>query len=309
MVKKQIDGILPDALHRLIEAKKSLVIIDTLPGELFRQRHIPGAKNACVYEVTFPDQVKGIVSDKAHEIVLYGSSEASSDAVTAREKLERLGYKQVYVLYGGVAAWHEAGFPLEGYHINAAVKPENVLNIKSGTYTVDISQSIIEWAGRNPNGKHFGRVQLLKGEMTIKDKALGGSFKIDMTSIENIDLAGDKLQPVLISHLESDDFFFVKIFPSAAFTITTASPTSPAALSAPNYEIEGIFELRGVRKTLHFPATLSRLSDKQIAVEAHFDFDRTRWNVIYGSSRFFEHLGMHLVFDPISIQLRMIANS
>jgi hypothetical protein len=34
---------------------------------------------------------------------------------------------------------------------------------------------------------------------------------------------------------------------------------------------------------------------------AHFDFDRTRWNVIYGSSRFFEHLGMHLVFDLISI--------
>jgi hypothetical protein len=28
--------------------------------------------------------------------------------------------------------------------------------------------------------------------------------------------------------------------------------------------------------------------------------------VIYGSSRFFEHLGMHLVFDPITIQLRVV---
>ena len=41
-------------------------------------------------------------------------------------------------------------------------------------------------------------------------------------------------------------------------------------------------------------------------MEAHFDLDRTQWNVIYGSSRFFEHLGMHMVFDQISIELRLI---
>jgi len=38
----------------------------------------------------------------------------------------------------------------------------------------------------------------------------------------------------------------------------------------------------------------------------HFDMDRTRWGVIYGSSRFFEHLGMHLVFDLISFQIRLV---
>lgn len=39
---------------------------------------------------------------------------------------------------------------------------------------------------------------------------------------------------------------------------------------------------------------------------AHFEFNRTRWGVIYGSSRFFRHLGMHLVFDLISLQLRIV---
>jgi hypothetical protein len=29
--------------------------------------------------------------------------------------------------------------------------------------------------------------------------------------------------------------------------------------------------------------------------------------VIYGSARFFEHLGMHLVFDLISIAVRIVA--
>lgn len=40
----------------------------------------------------------------------------------------------------------------------------------------------------------------------------------------------------------------------------------------------------------------------------HFDIDRTRWGVICGSSRFFKHLGMHLVYDPISIQVRIFAD-
>jgi len=45
----------------------------------------------------------------------------------------------------------------------------------------------------------------------------------------------------------------------------------------------------------------------QAVLEAHFDIDRTRWNVIYGSTRFFEHLGMHKVFDLLSFQIRMVA--
>ena len=42
-------------------------------------------------------------------------------------------------------------------------------------------------------------------------------------------------------------------------------------------------------------------------MESHFDIDRTRWGITYGSPRFFERLGMHLVFDLISIQLRIVA--
>ena len=128
-MKKQIDRISSDELRQWVKTNKSMAIIDTLPAELFRQRHLPGSQNACVYEVTFSDQVKAVVSDKSHEIVLYGSSEASSDAVTAAEKLERFGYKKVYVLNGGVAAWHEAGYPLEGDNIHATMKPDNILSL------------------------------------------------------------------------------------------------------------------------------------------------------------------------------------
>jgi polyisoprenoid-binding protein YceI/rhodanese-related sulfurtransferase len=306
-MKNKFTKISPVELWNRISNGKPLVIIDTLPAEIFQQRKIPKAKNACVYEVTFPEQVEASVSDRQAEIILYGASDASFDAITAAEKLERLGYQNVHVLDGGAYAWHTAGYPLEGENIEAAMASSNKFSLQDGTYTVDTAKSTIEWTGRNPNGKHYGRVQLATGKMNLANNAISGRFEIDMTSIENIDLAGDELQPVLISHLKSDDFFFVKMFPAAFFSIKTATPFKEPELSAPNYDIEGILELRGVRQKINFPATLSSLSNGTITAEAHFDFDRTRWNVIYGSSRFFEHLGMHLVFDPISIQLRIIA--
>jgi hypothetical protein len=55
-------------------------------------------------------------------------------------------------------------------------------------------------------------LKLSGGEMTVKDASIKGSFEIDMTSIKNIDLDGDDSQPILISHLESDDFFLSKCF-------------------------------------------------------------------------------------------------
>jgi polyisoprenoid-binding protein YceI len=120
-------------------------------------------------------------------------------------------------------------------------------------------------------------------------------------------LEGDELQPVLVAHLKSDDFFFVKYFPSAVFNIQGGKLLQEPCLSSPNYEINGFLELRGIKAELSFLSTVSRTSDGGLAAEAHFDIDRTRWNIIYGSSRFFEHLGMHLVFDPISFQVRIIA--
>jgi len=296
----------PEELHERIRGGSNIILIDTLPGEQFDKRHLPGARNACVFEVTFPDRVKEMVADKNQEIVLYGSSEKSMDAFTAAEKVLRLGYQKVYALKGGIAAWQEAGYPFEGVHVQEVEIPEDRLRIEDGTYKVNTDESIIEWTGRNPNTKHYGTLRLSQGEITVKEGIIGGSFEIDMESIKNTDLEGDELEPVLISHLKSDDFFFVKIFPKASFKIKTATPVKEPSFSAPNFKVKGTLELRGIKKGITFPATVNSLPDGGATVEAHFDVDRTRWGVIYGSSRFFEHLGMHLVFDLISIQLRIV---
>lgn len=292
---------LSDRMNR----KADLVIIDTLPKDLFERRHLPGAKNACVFQVVFRSEVEEMVPDRDREIVLYGSSIASHDSVTAAEKLVRFGYSKVFVLTGGLAAWRQAGYPLTGNDPDSA-DGGDLQALADRSYVVDTGQSIVEWTGRNPNTKHHGTLRLSKGDITIEQGRLNGTFEIDMHSLKNLNLEGSEWHPVLIAHLKSDDFFFTEKFPTARFTIDSARKISEY-LTAPNFEVEGTLELCGVRNTIRFPATVSSLPDGAITAEAHFDFDRTQWNIIYGSSRYFEHLGMHLVFDLISIGLRIVA--
>jgi rhodanese-related sulfurtransferase/polyisoprenoid-binding protein YceI len=304
---KNIAKIEPEELNRWIGERKDFILIDTLLDEQFQKRHLPGARNACVFQVNFSDQVAALVPDKNRYIVLYGYSGKTMDAVAAAEKLKRLGYKNVYALEGGLTGWKEADYRLEGAHPDEVDTLEESGLPENGTYPVDLEQSVIEWIGRNPNTKHYGTLGFSKGEITVKDGEVGGTLEIDMNSIKNINLEGDEMQPVLISHLKSDDFFFVKMFPKAHFKIQSVTPVREPHLSAPNFEVRGAFELRGLRREITFPATVNLLEGGGANVEAHFDIDRTQWDVIYGSSRFFKHLGMHLVFDLISIELRIVA--
>jgi rhodanese-related sulfurtransferase len=302
---KKYSLIEPDELMDWIKNKESFILIDTLTGTHFEKVHLPGALNACVFEVTFLEQVKAIENSKKAQIVLYGSSNRSRDALTAAEKLQNEGYENISVLNGGIEAWRARKLGVQGVQTDMS-DTETVLRLDDGRYSVDTDQSVIEWCGRNPNNKHFGTVGIKRGEIEVSDAILTGRFDIDMESIENINLRGDELHPVLTSHLKSDDFFFVKLFPTAILTITEGAPVGTPYLSLPNYELKATLQLRGVEADLAFQATMSKTENGDIAAEAHFDIDRTRWKALYGSARFFENLGMHLVFDHISFQVKIV---
>ena len=301
------DYVTPKELSAWIEDKKNFFLVHTLTGIHFQKVHLPGAQNACVFEMTFLDQVHSITANKNAEIVLYGSSERSMDALTAAQKLKFDGYQRIMILKGGIESWRASSYPLEGESSDVVTDPAVQFLLPEGQYQVDTDQSLIEWFGRNPNTKHFGTVRISKGQIQIENGNMAGVVEIDMNSIENINLKGDELQPVLVSHLKSEDFFLVAAFPKAKFIINGGKLAEEPYLSSPNYEVSGTLELRGVKADLAFASTISPTDDNGLVAEAHFDIDRTRWNVIYGSSRFFENLGMHLVFDFISFQVRIVA--
>jgi len=294
-------------LKAFLTEKPETVLIDLLSPEHFARRHIPGAQNACVFQVSFLDDLAVVAPDKQVPVVVYGASIRSHDAAMAIEKLDRAGYEHVSFLKGGLEACHGAGYELEGEAPDQQDDPQTTVTLPEGYYTVDAGASQVEWAGRNPNTRHIGTVDIAKGLIDIKDRTITGAVEIDMNTIHNINLEGDELQPVLEAHLRSDDFFFTKMFPKAVFTLKEAKRIEPGWLTAPNYHVKGELNLRGASVDLEFDATVALIEDGSLVLEAHFDIDRTRWNVIYGSTRFFEHLGMHKVFDLLSFQIRLIA--
>jgi len=198
-------------LNQRLTDSGDIFIVDILPNDHFTKAHLPGAINACVFEVTFLGQVTAQVPDKKAPVVIYGFSNRSRNAATAAEKLLRSGYSNVSILDSGIEQWLARGLTVEGDASNIA--PPIPMQISDGTYTIDLDESRIEWTGRNPNSKHFGTVNLSQGEVTVHNQKIAGHFAIDMHTIKNINLEGDELQPILEDHLRSDDFFFVKLFP------------------------------------------------------------------------------------------------
>ncbi len=290
----------------MLKIKEGALLIHTLPEEHFAKTRLPGATNACVYEVTFLSNMENICADKDRAIILYGSSAHSLDAPTAAAKLHREGYQSVFVLDGGIVDWCAAGFPVEGDLTDREINPATQLPSLDGDYQLDTEASIVGWSGRNQNNKHYGTLRMKNGDLKFQGRSFVGKLVVEMKSMTNINLAGDELQPVLITHLKSDDFFFTRVFPTATFVIDKGEINDTPYITCTNCTLKGSLTLRGVTKNLEFSATLTPRENDCLGLEAHFDLDRTRWNVIYGSTRFFEHLGKHMVFDQISLELRLV---
>src|SRR6218665_1116910 len=89
-------------------------------------------------------------------------------------------------------------------------------------YNID-STTLVTWTGSKPTGSHTGTFKVTEGSLLANNNALtGGSFIIDINSLNNLDLANDaKQKGGLEGHLKSADFFDVAKFPTAKFEITS----------------------------------------------------------------------------------------
>jgi polyisoprenoid-binding protein YceI len=291
-----------EALAAALRGHQPPLLLHVLPPEHFAARRIDGAKNVCVYEMTFVDQVRALAPDPAQPLVVYGEGEPSLDSAEAALQLQRAGYTAVTDFRGGLRAWEAAGQPIAS---DAALPEPPRL---TGRYRVDPAASLIRWTGRNLFNHHAGRVGLGSGEVELLDGVLHhAKFTVDLGTIVCEDLTNPDVHAVLIRHLRSSDFFDADAHPFARFEAERLDPIEGASEGTPNYRLTGDFTLRGTTQEITFPAVIAAVDADHLTAQAQLEIDRTRWGSHYGSGKFFAYLGQHVVNDHIALHLKIQA--
>jgi polyisoprenoid-binding protein YceI len=175
-------------------------------------------------------------------------------------------------------------------------------NVKTGsgiTYVADTSKTIIEWIGTKPVGKHHGTLKLSEGKLFLSgDSITGGRFTIRIGSLQPDDKKS-KSNEMLKHHLLSDDFFDALKYPFAVFEITEITRNA----NGKGYTVKGNLALKGVTKSISFPASIT-LKHDMLDATANFNFDRTIWNMNYGNDK---SLGNWFINPIINIRLHFVA--
>ena len=100
-----------ETLQRKIE-DSDVTVVETLGKEYFRKFHLPGAINVPLDD-DFDKKIEQAVPDKEQAVVVYCFDADCQSSVKAANRMEDLGYQNVYYYEEGKTAWKEAGLPVE----------------------------------------------------------------------------------------------------------------------------------------------------------------------------------------------------
>jgi polyisoprenoid-binding protein YceI len=174
----------------------------------------------------------------------------------------------------------------------------------SGSFKVNTEKTTLKWFATKVTGKHDGSVKLASGTLNSDGKSVtGGSFDIDMTSLVVADIADPGTNGKLLGHLKSEDFFSVDKHKTAHFEITKVAPKS-----GNEFEVSGKMTIKGITQDISFPATITTTA-KEVKANAKITLDRTKWDIRYGSGKFFEGLGDRVINDDFVIELNLVAGA
>ena len=156
---------------------------------------------------------------------------------------------------------------------------------------VNTKTSKVIWKGYKVTGSHTGKITIKSGNLIFDNDVLtGGNFVIDMTTISVTDLEGE-YKNKLEGHLKSDDFFGVANFPTASLVFTNAMSNGKNS-----YKVTGNIEIKGKIESINFD--ISVYGNK---ATASLKIDRTKFDVRYGSTSFFDGLKDKAIYDEFDL--------
>lgn len=167
--------------------------------------------------------------------------------------------------------------------------------VSAQTKNINTTTSTIEWLGKKVTGKHNGTVNFKDGAVVFKkNKLVGGTFTVDMTSLTATDLSGE-YQGKLNGHLKADDFFGTDKFPTATLVIKKIG-----AKSANVYNVTADLTIKGITKPVIFDMTVNGNT-----ASTTFNVDRTKYDIKYGSKSFFDTIGDKAISDEFELKVTL----
>lgn len=95
----------PSDFEALLAKDKTIQLVDVRTPEEFAAGHIDGARLMDFYDSGFAAQLGKL--DKSKPVAVYCAAGGRSGS--AAEQLNKMGFKKVYDLAGGMRAWRSAG--------------------------------------------------------------------------------------------------------------------------------------------------------------------------------------------------------
>lgn len=191
-------------------------------------------------------------------------------------------------------------------------KDVNTVEGAEHEYIVDAANSILEWKGSKPSGEHYGTVNIKQGKILAKEgNLIAGKFTMDMKSIIVKDLTDAEWNKKLVDHLNSSDFFNTAEFPESTFELTSAKPYDGSPVEGaeqPTHYITGNLTIKGIAKSVTFPAFVQMDKTMFKASSTQFIIDRTEWDVRYQSKKFFDDLKDKFIYDEIGIRISITSD-
>lgn len=204
------------------------------------------------------------------------------------------------ILFCGFAAAQS-----KGKSKKTIVKKAPVAVLATGTsYRANKELSEVIWEGRKLTGTHYGKLKLEDGTLIIADgKILRGNAVVSMNTLTCSDIQDPNSNADLVNHLKASDFFHVEMFPHAILEIS-----STKSLGGNKIKVMGSLSIKGKSHPTSFDATIESLDASAITAKGKIIFDRTKYDIKYGSS-LFGAAADKAIADKVVLDVTIVANA
>jgi polyisoprenoid-binding protein YceI len=156
---------------------------------------------------------------------------------------------------------------------SAATPPDTSAATAEVPLIVSPENSKIDFTGSKVTGSESGWFEKFIGTIELSEANPAKSrvsVEIEMKSVVTKSKGLDE-------HLKTADFFEVAKYPKASFVSTEIKPSNTATAT---YTVTGTLELRGVKKTISFPATI-KVTAEAVTVDSEFAINRKDFGINY----------------------------